>query len=60
MRLSIALKTGEQDEGKQALVEQLTKLDKDYEGGLLKYIANAKQLLEGSRKGTAGRSLYPA
>ena len=32
-------------------MEQLCKLDKDYEGGLLGYISNAKQLLQDSRQG---------
>lgn len=39
-------------EDKQKLMEQLTHLDKNYAGGLIKYIENAKILLEESRKGS--------
>ncbi len=39
-------------EDKQKLMEQLTHFDKNYAGGLIKYIENAKILLEESRKGS--------
>ena len=48
------LLAGSEDAEKQQLVQQLAKLDQDYQGGLVQYIANAKQLLADSRQGKLG------
>ncbi len=50
MTLSFLL-SGEKDNEKQQLLEQLQHLDQNYTGGLATYIKNAKQLLEDSRSG---------
>lgn len=43
--------TGQGDDNKQKLVQQLAHLDASYNGGLEAYIKNAKQLLQDSREG---------
>jgi len=43
--------TGQADDQKQKLVQQLGHLDASYNGGLVAYIKNAKQLLQDSREG---------
>ncbi len=43
--------TGQVDDQKQKLVQQLGHLDASYNGGLVAYIKNAKQLLQDSREG---------
>lgn len=43
--------TGQADDKKQQLVQQLKRLDASYNGGLAAYINNAKQLLQESREG---------
>lgn len=50
-RLNLPPPTGTQDADKQRLVGQLAQLDASYHGGLLAYIANAKQLLRDSKEG---------
>ena len=42
---------GDRDDDKRRLLSQLTHLDRSYVGGLLRYIQNARRLLEDSRKG---------
>ena len=44
---------GTEDADKQALLQQLAKLDADYQGGLAQYIANARTLLADSKQGAA-------
>lgn len=43
--------TGQADDKKRQLVQQLVHLDASYNGGLAAYITNAKQLLQDSRAG---------
>ena len=43
--------TGQADDKKQQLVQQLAHLNASYNGGLAAYITNAKQLLQDSRAG---------
>ena len=45
------LGTGQADERKRQLVQQLAHLDASYNGGLAAYITNAKHLLQDSRAG---------
>lgn len=51
--------TGQADDKKQQLMQQLVHLDASYNGGLAAYIRNAKQLLQDSREGaTHSHRLY--
>ena len=51
LNVNVTWWTGEADEDKQKLVQQLVHLDASYNGGLVAYINNAKQLLQDSREG---------
>lgn len=42
---------GTQDDDKRRLLAQLRQLDDNYAGGLIKYITNAKRLLQESKEG---------
>jgi hypothetical protein len=42
---------GQGDDGKRRLLEQLRHLDRNYAGGLCKYIQNARKLLHDSKEG---------
>ncbi|GAB4817370.1 hypothetical protein N2152v2_004416 [Parachlorella kessleri] len=42
---------GEKDDEKRQMMEQLRHLDRSYNGGLVKYIQNAKKLLRDSKEG---------
>ena len=46
---------GEKDEDKRQALAQLHHLDKNYAGGLVKYIRNAQQLLRESKEGKRSR-----
>ena len=48
--------TGQADDKKRQLVQQLAHLDASYNGGLAAYITNAKQLLQDSRAGATHRA----
>ena len=50
---------GDSDERKVSLVNQLKQLDANYPGGLQKYVANAKRLLEESKSGNELRPAQP-
>ena len=47
---------GQADDKKQALIQQLARLDASYNGGLAAYIENARRLLQDSRAGLGAKA----